>query len=229
VKLPGRPRAVVLPAVALALLLLSGCGELTPGTAAEVNGTRITNSEVDDLADAQCDLREVLTESGQAAVTSASRVRRESLSLLMDAELSLQYGKSKGISADKLLTKAFLGQVQPFFEKLPDASRTELTDVFTTWSQGRAILVQVGSEATGQQPSPTNTEQLLNAGLQARDGWLKKADIETDAVYAPDQDGFPGGGDGSVSRARSDFAKGATAREVDEKWVTALPAGQRCG
>lgn len=228
-KLPGRPRVVAAPAVALALLLLSGCAQLTPGTAAEVNGTRITNSEVDDLAAAQCDLREVLTKGGQAAATSAARVRRESLSLLMDAELSLQFGEDEDVTADELLSKGFLSQVTPFFEKLPEKSRTELTDVFTTWSEGRAILVQVGSAATGQQPTATNTEQLLNAGLLARDGWLKKADIETDAVYAPGKDGFPGSGEGSVSRATSDFAKGSTGTEVDPKWVSGLPTGQRCG
>lgn len=228
-KLPGGPRGAAAPVVALALLLLSGCAQLPPGTAAEVNGTRISTSEVDDLAAAQCDLREVLIKDGQASATSAARVRQESLSLLMDAELSLQFGKDQSVTPDELLSKGFLSQVTPFFEKLPAKSGAELTEVFTTWSEGRAVLVQVGSAATGQQPTPTNTEQLLNAGLQARDGWLKKADIETDAGYAPDKDGFPGGGDGSVSRATSDFAKGSGGTEVDEKWVSGLPTGQRCG
>lgn len=228
-KLPGRPRVFAAPVVALAVLLLGGCGQLAPGTAAEVNGTRITHNEVDDLAAAQCDLREVLTKDGQASAASAARVRQESLSLLMDAELSLQFGEDKDVTADEALSKGFLNQVTPFFEKLPEKSDAELTEVFKTWSEGRAILVQVGSAATGQQPTATNTEQLLNAGLQARDDWLEGADIETDAGYAPDKDGFPGGGDGSVSRASSDFAKGSSGTEADESWVSDLPAGQRCG
>lgn len=232
-KLPGRPRVLRASAtastVALALLLLGGCAQLPPGTAAEVNGTRISTSEVDDLAAAQCDLREVLAKGGQAPATSAARVRQESLSLLMDAQLSLQFGKDQDVTPDELLSKGFLSQVTPFFEKLPEKSGTELTEVFTTWSRGRAVLVQVGSAATGQQPSATNTEQLLNAGLQARDRWLTKADIETDAGFAPGKDGFPGRGDSSVSRASSDFAKGSSGTEVDQKWVSGLPAGQRCG
>lgn len=228
-KLRGRRAARVLPMMGLALLLLSGCGELTPGTAAVVNGTRISSAKVSDLADAQCDLRKQLAKAGQAPGTSAARVRQDSLSLLMDAELSRQFGQTKKLTPDPLLTQGFLGQVVPLFKSVSPASRTELTDVFTTWSKGRAILVQAGSAETGQPPSATNTEQLLNAGLQSREGWLKKAAIETDPRYSPDKRGFPGRGDGSVSHPGSDFAKAAGATELDPKWLTGLPAGQRCG
>ncbi len=51
----------------------------------------------------------------------------------------------------------------------------------------------------------------------------------TDPRYAPSKDGFPGGGDGSVSRASSGFAKGATATKADAKFVAGLPASQKCG
>ena len=73
------------------------------------------------------------------------------------------------------------------------------------------------------------SEQLINAGLQVREQWLEDADVETDPRYGPDKDGFPGGGDGSVSKPTSDFAKGATAEQVDPAWLSGLPAGQKCG
>lgn len=218
------------PAAALALLLLSGCGELTPGTASVVNGTKITNDQVNALSDAQCVLRGTLTKAGSAPATSAARVRQESLGLLMDAELSQQFGKSEKVTADKVLAAGFLGQVEPVFKPLPRNSREEFTSVFEEWSKGRAILVQIGAESTGTTPTLQNLDQLLNAGLQARDAFLKKSDIDTDPRYAPDKDGFPGGGgDGSVSKASSAFAKGGSAAELDAKWVTGLPASQKCG
>lgn len=229
-KLRGRTRAWAGPAAALALLLLSGCGELTPGTASVVNGARITDAQVNDLADAQCVLRGTLTKSGAAPATSAARVRQESLGLLMDAELSQQFGKASKITADKLLTNGFFGQVEPVFAPLPKKAREEFTSVFQDWSKGRAILVQAGSKSTGTQPTLQNLDQLLNAGLQARDAWLKKVRIDTDPRYAPDKRGLPGGGgDGSVSKASSSFAKGGSATELDQKWVTGLPASQKCG
>lgn len=229
-KLRGGTRAWAAPATVLSLFLLSGCGELTPGTASVVNGTRITDDQVNALSDAQCVLRGTLAKAGSAPATSAARVHQESLGLLMDAELSQQFGKTSEISADKLLTQGFFAQVEPVFEPLPKKARGEFTSVFQEWSKGRAILVQAGAEATGQQPTLENLEQLLNAGLQARDDFVKKADIDTDPRYAPDKLGLPGnGGDGSVSRASSAFAKGGSSTELDAKWVTGLPASQKCG
>lgn len=226
--LRGRRRGRAAATAALALLVLTGCGQ-APGTASTVNGTRISDEEVNDLADAQCRLREDLTEGGAAPVIAASRVQQESLSLLIDTELSQQFGKSEGLSPDALLARAFLGQVEPFFERLPEQPREELTDVFGEWAEGQALLVQVGSEATGEEISLEKTEQLLNAGLQERDGWAEEVDIETDPRYAPDEQGRPGGGDGSVSRPGSDFAKSAGAEEADPEWVGTLPANQKCG
>ena len=224
-----RTRLWAVPSAAVALLLLAGCGEITPGTASVVNGTRITNSEVDDLASAQCVAADRAAKTGNSTPMAVSKVKQQSLGLLMDTELSLQYAKDEDITPELSLSKAFYGQLEPGITPLPGKARTVLTDVFEDWAKGRAILVQAGSKATGQAPSQTNLEQLTNAGLQDRTAWAKKAKIETDARYAPSKDGFPGGGDGSVSKASSDFAKGATATKADAKFVSGLPASQKCG
>ena len=225
----ARARFAAVP-TAVALLLLTACGDVTPGTASVVNGTRITNDEVQELTSAQCVLRKQLTKSGQAPAASASRVRQESLGLLLDIALSKQFGESKGIETNKALARALFGQVAPFFEPLPEKDRTVLNNVFGDWAEGRASLAQAGGEATGQQPSPENLEQVLNAGLAARQKWQEKADIKTDPSFAPGKDGFPGGeSSSSVSRATSDFAKLAAATEQDPKWISGLPPSQRCG
>lgn len=228
---PSRGRAgVSVLSAAVALLLLAGCGDITPGTASVVNGTRITNDDVEELTSAQCVLRKQLTKTQQAPAASASRVRQESLWLLMDTELSKQFGESEGIEVDKGLAGALFGQVEPFFEPLPEKSRTVFNEVFENWAEGRAVLVQAGGEATGQLPRPENLEQVMNAGLVAREKWQQKADIKTDPSFAPGKDGFPGGeSSSSVSRAISDFAKKSAAAEQDPDWISALPASQRCG
>ena len=222
---PGRAAAVAVTG----LLLLTGCGELDPGAATTVNGTRITDQQVTDLVEAQCRLRDDLTKDGSAPVIAASRIRQESLSLLIDTELSRQFGESEDLSADKLLARGFFGQVAPFFEKLPEQERDELTQAFQQWSEGQAILVEAGSQATGEEVSLEKAEQLLNAGLAQRAQWLRDAEIRTDPRYAPDEQGFPGGGDGSVSRPGSDFAKASGAQEADPEWVGGLPENQKCG
>jgi hypothetical protein len=216
--------------VAVALLLLSGCGELTPGTASVVNGTRITDDEVKDLADAQCTAADEAAKTGQSTTAAISRVKRQSLGLLMDIELSRQFAEAQDIEPQKSLVDGFYNQLEPGITPLPEEARTVLADVFHDWAEGRAILVQAGSESTGQEVSFTNVEQLLNAGLQEREPWLAKTEIETDPRYSPNENGFPGGDSGSVSRAGSDFAKGAGGDgEPDPEWVSGLPASQKCG
>ena len=47
--------------------------------------------------------------------------------------------------------------------------------------------------------------------------------------YAPDADGTPGAGSGSVSAAASAFAKQGSAEQADPAYVASLPASQKCG
>jgi hypothetical protein len=212
-----------------ALLMLTGCDQLVPGTASVVNGAKITDAEVQDVADAQCVAADQAAKAGGGTATALSRIHQQSLYLLIDAEISKQYAEKKGLEASKDLADAFFSQFESSLAKLPAKPRTVLEDLFKDWAESRAVLVQAGSEAAGQEPSQDNLEQLLNAGLQARAKWMQDADIDTDPRYAPGKDGLPGGGDSSVSEAGSDFAKDAGAQKADPKWVSGLPANQKCG
>ena len=229
-RLRGRARVGAVPVVALAMLLLAGCSQLTPGTAAIVNGTKITNKAVDDLANAQCVAADRAPRSAQATSMAISRVKQQSLGLLMDTELSLQYAKDQGITPQQSLSQGLFSQFEPSIAPLPGKARTVLTEVFQSWAKGRAILIEAGSKSTGQAPTQGNLDQLVTAGLQDRDGWLKDhTKITTDARYSPTKQGIPGGGDGSVSRAASQFAKDAGAAQPSQKWVSGLPPSQKCG
>lgn len=194
-----------------------------------VNDTRITNDQVDELASAQCAAADRAAKSGNSTAMAVSRVKRQSLGLLMDTELSLQYGQDEGIKPEKSLSKGLYSQIEPGIAPLPAKVRTVLSDVFRTWARGRAILVAAGSRSTGKAASLTNLDELTTAGLKERDVWLKKVKITTDPRYAPSKEGFPGGGDGSVSRPGSDFAKGASATQANPSFVAGLPSSQTCG
>ena len=212
-----------------ALLMLTGCDQLAPGTASVVNGAKITDAEVQDVADAQCVAADEAAKAGGGTATALSRIHQQSLYLLIDAEISKQYAEKEGLEASKGLVDAFFSEVKDSLAALPQKPRTVLEELFTDWAESRAVLVEAGSRATGQAPSEQNVEQLLNAGLQERAQWMKDAEINTDPRYAPGEDGLPGGGDISVSEPGSDFAKDAGAQEADPKWVATLPANQKCG
>ena len=80
------------------------------------------------------------------------------------AEQAVRRG-ARGSSRRRALAQAFFSEFEPLLRALPEKARTVLKDLFGDWAEGRAVLVQAGGEATGQQPSPENVEQLLNAGL----------------------------------------------------------------
>ena len=94
-------RGWAVPAVA-ALLLLTGCDQLPPGTASVVNGTSITDDEVADVADAQCVAADQAAQAGGATATAMSRVHQQSLFLLIDAELSKQYAEEEGLKPSRV-------------------------------------------------------------------------------------------------------------------------------
>jgi hypothetical protein len=215
--------------VAVALLLLTGCGEITPGTASVVNGTRITNDEVNDLAEAQCSGVALAAKTQQGQASSRKKLEEGALSLLMDIRLNLDFGKSFGIEPRPASVKAIYAAIAPLIEALPAKHRPVTEGVFQRWAEARDVMTQIGEQTTGQQATPENGDAVINAAYQAREPWVKKAKIDTDPRYAPNEDGLPGTGDGSVSRPSSDFAKGASAAEPDPKWISGLPASQKCG
>jgi hypothetical protein len=223
------------PAVALAAmaLVLGGCGSTTPppGTASEISGTKISRSDVNELADAQCAGILQAAKSGQSQTQEASRKQlvQQALSLLMDIEFSLQFGKSEDVSARPEESAATYSQIDPLIKSLPEKYQPFMERTFHRWAEARDVLTQVGEEASGQQPNATNAEQLINAGYQKREPWLKTRDVRTDPRYGPAGIGWPGGTDPSVSKAVSSFAKSADKTTPDPAWLSALPTGQKCG
>jgi hypothetical protein len=212
-------------------LVLGGCGSVGPGTASVVDGTRITRSDVTELADAQCVGIQQASKSGQGQTQQAPRkvLVQQALTLLMDIELNLKFGKKEHITPRPQETAATYAQVSPLIKALPKKYESFMADVFHRWADGRDVLTQLGEKATGQQPTAQNADQLINAGYQQREPWLKTIKIHTDPRYGPAGVGWPGGSDPSVSKAVSSFAKDAGKSQPSAAWVSALPDSQKCG
>lgn len=211
-------------------LLLGGCGSVPPGAASVIDGTKISRSDVTELAEAQCaGIRQASKSQAQSQDTPRKQLVDQALTLLMDIELSLQYGKAEGITPRPQEAAATYSQVAPLIKTLPEKYQPFMERTFQRWADGRDVMVQVGEQVTGQQPNATNQDQLLNAGYQKREPWLKKVDIHTDPRYGPAGIGWPGGADPSVSKPVSSFAKSAAKSQPDAAWVSTLPGSQKCG
>jgi SurA-like protein len=224
-------RAPLVALAAVGAMVLGGCGSLPPGAAAVVDGTTISRSDVTELAEAQCAGIEQAAKSGQAQSQAAPRkqILQQALALMMDIELSLKYAETQDVTPRKTQVAATFAQVDPLIQSLPEKYHDFMSDLFHRWAESRDVLTQIGQKSTGQDDTPANAEALLNAGYAERDPWLKKVDIDTDPRYGPAGIGWPGGADPSVSKAVSDFAKGADKSQPSQAFVSALPANQKCG
>jgi hypothetical protein len=224
-------RAPLVAMVAIgSALLLSGCGNVPPGTASVIDGTKISRSDVTELAEAQCaGISAAAKEQGQAPAAPRKQLLQQSLTLLMDIELSLQYGKAEGISPRPKEVAATYTQVEAPIKSLPKKYHDFMEGVFHRWAAGRDVMTQVGVQETGEQPSASNADALLQAGYQKREPWLKKADIVTDPRYGLSDISDSGGSDPSVSKAVSSFAKDANEAQPPAAWVSELPSSQKCG
>jgi hypothetical protein len=224
-------RAPLVALVAMgAVLLLSGCGNVSPGTASVIDGTKISRSDVTELAEAQCaGIKQAAKSQAQSQAAPRRQLLQQSLTLLMDIELSLKYGKAENVSPRPEEVAATYAQVEAPIKALPAKYQDFMKDVFQRWAAARDVLIQVGEQSTGQQPTASNGDALLQAGYQKRDPWLGTVDIHTDPRYGPAGIGWPGGADPSVSKPVSSFAKDAGKAQPAPAWVSALPSSQKCG
>lgn len=213
-------------------LLLTGCSGLAPGTAAVVEGTRITSASVDDLAEAQCSLIEQAAESGQTQPVPLASIKQQSLQLLLDIELDDAFAEDEGVEPPEALVRFIDEQLQSELQGLSGRAGEVYGETLSRYAASRAAVVQAGAERTGQEATPENIEPLITAGVELRDRWAADADVDVDPRYSPDADGRPGAGSGSVSAAASDFAVQGSAEQSDPEYpayVASLPASQKCG
>lgn len=214
------------PLVAAGVLLLGGCGGVSPGTASVVQGERITTDEVNELVEAQCRLVETLAATGQGEPGTLVQAKQGVLGFLITVELREQFAAEQGVRADPALVRSFVEQQQ-----IPGEG--EDADTVRAFVQrdiaSQLVLAEIGAAQAGQELGEENIGPAFEAGSQLFEEWSADAEIETDPRYAPGPDGVPGGGEASVSRPVSEIATGAGGEQADPTYVASLPPSQRCG
>ena len=121
----------------------------------------------------------------------------------MDIELNLQYGESRGHHRRaRRRSAATYAQVEPLIKALPAKYQRLHERHLPPLGRGpRHARPRSASRPPASSRRASNAEQLLNAGYQKREPWLKTVDIDTDPRYGPAGVGWPGGADPSVSKA----------------------------
>ena len=215
-------------AAAATAFLLSSCGSTAPGVAAEVEGERITDEQVDAFAEVLCLIGGApATESG----TPSRNARFASLQVLLSNELAAEFTDLD--SAPAAGVKATLEGLEAARELLPE----ELHDTFDEVAQefaiaqvavtelGRTSLTEAGQ--TGQAGEITG-EAAFAEGQRLIAEEAASADIEVDPRFGEMVDGALQPSNGSLSVPVSDLAVQGSSPEAGEEFTSLLPASQKC-
>ncbi len=212
---------------AVAASVLSGCG-LHPGAAAVVGGDEITNAHVDAVAAALCSANT----GGQNGQPLASRgARQGALQVLLDSDLSQQFGRAKGVQPDQKQVSQAIARNQSSIDVLPAGQRDDFRSALQGYAEGQLMLIAVGHQYLADQGTPTTDDnKALAAGRKLRAKFAKGLDIQVDPRYGSFDaaKGTVQTSGGSLSVPASSSAADGASPDPSAGWVAALPATQKC-
>ena len=222
--LPASSRRVA-PALAASAVLLSACGQVAPGVAAEVGDDTITDQQVDDVAQVLCALN--ADPSGAAAPTASKTVRAQALQLLVANELAEDVVDPD--SVDRRQLREALAQSAETREAVPSTLRPVFDDVVRDYVTAQLGLTELGRQALRRQggsAGEVDDQAALAEGERLRTQHAAEVDIAVDPRFGTVTDGVLTPATGSLSVAVSETARSGAAENPD---AGALPATQTCG
>jgi hypothetical protein len=221
-------RTLLAAAGAVAGLVLSACS-VHPGVAAVVGHDSITDSRVDQVAGALCSAQAGAATSGQQGLASRA-ARQGALDVLINADLSRQYGASQGVEPDAKQVAAALAAQEKNISALPTKDREPFRQTLHDYAEGQLMLIEIGRrQLTAQGKQNVSDQQAVSAGTALRNKWAAKhADISVDPRYGEFAKGSLQGKSGSLSVAQSSRAEDGDSPDPSAGWVASLPAAQKC-
>jgi N-acetylmuramoyl-L-alanine amidase len=226
-------RLVLLAAAGASVFTLSGCAQ-TGDVAATVNGTTISNADVNFLAQRQCSsIAAAKADPAQASgvqTQSRKQVRSAMVNALVQAELDSELGNKAGVTYDRATYRQAMDAFEAEVQKAPAKDRSRFRELVGSLYRGQLEVYAIAARGlAGQGVAQPTQEQIQSTVAQLQAGFRAKAKIDIDPAYGPDDKGVAGAADDSLSKAVSSFAKASLASPPDAAWVDDLPANQKCG
>jgi len=211
---------------AVAALLLSSCSSTAPGVAADVDGTRITDDQVDQFAEVLCAIGGV---PGGDAGSPTKTARFTSLQILLTNQLT-----EDATDVSKVPQQAVSQMLEGLAaarDSLPSDQQSTFDQVAKDFARSQQATVQLGRQsllAAGQPASGITDQTAYAAGQKIIAKYAEQADVKIDPRFGTLVNGQLQPSEGSLSVPVSDFAvKGADASSSADL-VSLLPASQKC-
>ena len=211
--------------VALAGLLLTGCGSASPGVAVKVGDEEISTRHVDEVTSNYC------TAVGELeSAVPMGFVRQYVVQLLTLRSQASQIADEYGVEPGSTYYDD-VAQRQTAAAAQPEEVRDDFVELASTSAYAQDILDQVGRIVLEEQgvTEPT-AEQTTQAGIDVFNQWPNTHDLEIDPRFGlRNVDGVLSAVDTNTSVAVGETAKAGLATEPDSAFARSLPLTHRCG
>lgn len=199
---------------------LAGCSaSMSPGSAAEVDGTTISLADADRTADVFCQVALFsASQQGGGAVSNAD-ARRQAVSELVSRVVARELAERENLEIADSDWRFGAEQRAQVEQALPDADVDEVVDVLEQGQYTYEVALRLGEEATGQEATEANAADVQDAGRQVLAEAVDDADVSIDPRFGLGDDGRQVAETGSLSVSPDALTGGAPA---------ALPATQTC-
>ena len=228
-------RRHLLGAALVTVLALTGCGtNLSPGVAVSVNGTRVSDDEVDDLVTTVCAFFEIQREeSGQAGPSLAiGDLRTFVLQTLISNQLTDEAARDLELTVTEAAIVAESASIGELPAALTEGEQARLTDYVRNSSQQRLQQTAIGAHL--EDDSITSVDAVDDQDMALAQDYLDDYYGKQDVDLAPSFGTWDGQalveGTGSLSDPVSTTAvPEPTSEQEAADQVKALPPSQACG
>lgn len=229
---PRRRRPALAVLAGAALLALTGCGVLTPGTAAVVESATISHDKVDQVANALCsaNIGSAEAQGAPAPELATAGARQAALQVLLETEISRQFAESEGVEPNSRIVSQALAQNEQNISFVPEDQKEDFRNALKEYAEAQVVLVEIGRAALEESgETEVDDQTALTEGQRLRSEFVNSLDIELDPRYGTFSEFTVQSGGRDLSVATSENAKAAISGEASSGWVSGLPASQKCG
>lgn len=191
--------------IALVALALAGCNaNFHPGSAAVVNGTVISQGEVDGVIDAACSYTAAFRKDNpDAQKLDRAQYRGIFLTGIIQAQITEDTADEMGLSvSDSQVDEAAVNGVKSIPDSLSDDERATLTTYFQDQTRSSILQAVIGKHA--QDADVTNGSQLTTDEISAEKPFMatyyKRADVDLDPSFGTWDGSTVVSGTGSLSK-----------------------------
>jgi hypothetical protein len=172
-----------------AVLALSGCSvDFHPGSAADVNGTAISQGQVNDITDAACSYTAELRKTdSRYPLVGLADLRSGIVTGMVQEEITQQVADKQGLTvSDAQVNSIAVQNVNSIPDAVPDDDREALTTFFDDQARSNILQALIGKHAKDSSVTDAGdltTDEIGAASKPWMKAYFEDADVSVDPSF----------------------------------------------